>query len=226
MWHSRSLRRSVVIAAGVLCACAVSLNTGTSRAEGAAPQDALERLTPSTGLRISVSNEYTARDNGTAARAQNVYPWLRARALLVEPHRATALALSGGGDDADDAAVTTRWTIVQLASTDSGGDDDEDAAGDDTAALDAALVLHGAAVEHVFVSLASYAVRACRGGADDDDDGAPASCARARLVCRYVRRELRSLSAADRDQVGRRALSVFFDTPTAVVFSTLRGRPV
>ena len=133
-----------------------------------------------TGGIVKAESAYTRRDGPTASG----YPFLK-DATLVEPHRETTL--SALLPDADVAACERSgcqfaWTItssrtgeVQTASS-----------------LDAGVGTHTT----TFTTPGRYTVEVV---ATHTDGSGPAAVARSNLVCKYVRRELRSLLPKDRE---------------------------
>ena len=250
------------LAAAAFAAVALSASDARAASRAAAAYDAAASDAPTLALAsITATNEYAA-----STRAGDEYPWLEG-CLLVEPHRATTLtarvvqtsaaaaarALAAdagdGGDDppasaADDAQDDERfrWTIAADASRASGGGSTAAGADDDdaVASLARGKVLRGRVVEHVFERVGWYNVTlaVARGGAREAGaGGALVLAASRRAACRYVRRELRALSDADRaatlaamhavystpQELGARAYGPRFRAIDSFVAEHLRG---
>ena len=142
------------------------------RALGGERRPAALSARDATARRVRASNEYT-ETHGAAGRG---YPWLR-DATLVEPYRDTKLWVDGDdGDDGDDARLV--WAATQVSNL-AGG-----------AAAEAHAHV-GAVATWQFETLGAHAVEVRRGGAGG-------FVAASTVVCRYVRRNIRRLSAEDR----------------------------
>ena len=146
------------------------------------------------GFGFTATNVYSERDG----RPGVDYPWLEGR-YLVEQHRATTLTVvnatsSSAGSDCtfpdpcasteSAAAFTYEWSIAALG--------EEDAEGDSAVATGT-----GDAFEHVFTTAGHHSVAVKE---VDLVTGVSVRSHTEIVVCKYVRREIRSLTSDDREK--------------------------
>jgi len=130
-------------------------------------------------LSVTASNEY-----GVFA-SREAYPWLDSPtpgSQLVEPYKVTTLAVSAALEDTDAFYV---WTI-----------DSSSGAAVETVRSDDPSQLKGASVAVKFTATGIYPLTVTR---YDALTGAVTATTTINLVCKYVKRELRTLTEADRD---------------------------
>lgn len=150
---------------------------------------------------LAITSYTSSGFNTDPQTAQNVYPWLRSHALLVEPFRLTTLQVKTHERDEGSVELNTgalSWTITNEADADTS-------------------FYSGDQVEHMFTTLATYGIQACvstEQGNTGDTPATSSQCIRSVAICRYVRRELRSLAPDDRN-VFLDAMHTMIEVPMA-----------
>lgn len=135
-------------------------------------------ITKPTQLKFTVNNEYSL----AFGPAGSDYPWLQVKErYLVEPHRVTNLVIL----DSDEGDVF--WYFSEL--------------NEDSEEWTPSVTLNGPRVNITFPEVGHYLLAVRKQGSENST---LISAATGEFVCRYVRRELRTLFDAERD--------LFFDT--------------
>ena len=155
-------------------------------------------------------NDYT--EGGGTPLGGGLYPWK----VIVEPHRPTKLHALVDGEHASEldefsssspasasSSSSFAWRIVHA--DDAAASAAADAAGGDAAAAaTTALAVvegEGAVFEHTFTCVGSHAVSlSLSRSPSSPPQFAPAAVFTGEAMCKYVRRELRSLSKPDRER--------------------------
>ena len=175
-------------AAAGLVACAMlafalqRTSSPSSPSSPSAPSSALPNdaafAASSDQLDFRVENKYTRR-NGRPTASQ--YPYVE-RYRLAEPHALSTFLATG----VNHACCAARWRV-------SGGDVE---GGSGATAADGAHVLRGSPVELTLTTVGSYTITLEE--VDETSGAVRARLANQTVLCRYVRREIRSLFADDR----------------------------
>ena len=215
--HRRSLLIGIAVCAtAAVCAgVAAVIGAGRRRAVGAASSSSLHAAsaTATTTAAAAAATatvttpplSFTARSDGYAPLPSHT---LRTYGLrwthVVEPHKSTLLEATNRADNCSGAAVSTyAWSVAQI----------EVDAGGQASASSSGMVLEGAEATLVFdaagttwaVTLTETTTSTMSSTAATASHGASLTAVTTRIAastsvaCKYVRREVRDLTAADRD---------------------------